>query len=122
MGADFITIRLSIGARKNPNFKKGYAHIAKLAKTPFEKWPKEYRERFDDDNDPVQEAQVIEGDLNDIEERWNGEGRDFTIFRVDRKRVFLTGGFSYGDSPCELWDAIDRATSAGATKACGFDW
>ena len=122
MGADFCTIRIAIKKDKKPDFRKGYQLIRKLSKTPYDKWPSEYRNRFDDVDDAKAEAEVIKNDLADLRIRWTQGGRDFDCFNVGSRKVFITGGFTYGDEPCDLWNTLDRLTTAGVTKACGFDW
>lgn len=122
MGADFCTIRIAIKKEQKPNFRKGYSLISKLAKTPYEKWTAEYRERFNDIVDTKDEAYVLKGDLDDLKKRWTKGGRDFDYFNVGDRKVFITGGFTWGDEPCELWNTLDRLISSGVTKACGFDW
>jgi len=129
MGSDFITMRIAIAKGKKPDFKKGGKHIDKLRNTPYAKWPKQYLERFyevdhspDDISNSADLAAILMGDLDELHRNWIDGGRECDIFVVGNKKVFITGGFSCGDDPCDLWGSLDRLISAGVTKACGFDW
>lgn len=121
MGADMLVAYVTIGAKKKPNFEKGFTLIAKLRATHSKDWPKEYVDATGDDEiDRITQAGILEGDLKDLMDAYSGCHRHAASITVAGREVILTGGLSWGDVPTDLYSALDRLLLSGAAKACGF--
>jgi len=125
MGADLILEWLQIDKRKKPDFGAGRERIEDLAKKPLEKWPAAYIDRWlaesPEDFDRDEEIKKLRADLETIEGGWHSTFRDMAIIDVCHKRLLISGGMSWGDSPTDSYETIDRLISSTVSKACGFD-
>ena len=127
MGADMVVNYVTIQKNRKPNWAKATKAINKLSKTPLNKWPKAFlADQFDDENPEgetsAENAKVLENDLQAIKNGWDNSHRCFVNLLIDRKRVLLTGGMSWGDTPTDAYVALTHLGNAGITKAAGFDW
>lgn len=120
MGADMILSAVSISKKKKPDFKKGEALIKKLAMTPVEKWPKEFMERYSDETDIGPMVTTLRESLSELERAWSGHHREAAWMHVCGRKLIVTGGLSWGDSPTELMNDIDNLLNSGVAQACGF--
>lgn len=125
MGADLILEWLQIDKGKQPDFEAGKKYVEELIKKPIAEWPGDYLERHLGDDlknyDVAEEAAKLTKTLGDIEGAWKTGYRDTAIIEVCHKTLLITGGMSWGDSPTNTFDDIDRALTSGISKACGFD-
>jgi hypothetical protein len=120
MGAEMILSVLWVSKKKKPDFKKGEALIQKLAMTPAEEWPEEFTERFNGDIMIGPMVDQLGRSLKEVEQAWSGRHREATFMEMCGRRILVTGGLSWGDSPTELMRDIDNLLSSGVAKACGF--
>lgn len=129
MGGDMLVACLVIPEGKKPDWAAGEAEIKRLAKLPRKAWPPEFLERhMQEDVDETLEGQerdemivTLSSDFNDARLAFDGKLRSATWLDVGGKRVLLSGGISWGDSPTEMYDTFDRLNDSGVAKAIGFE-
>ena len=125
MGADLILTWLQIDKDKQPDFKAGMDRISELATKNLSEWPKEYVDQrlldAPDGFDKDKEIEALKLSLRAIEGAWREVYRDMAVIDVCHKKLLITGGMSWGDSPTESYDDIDRMLTSGVSKACGFE-
>ena len=121
MGADLLIASLVVERDRSLDFEAGRAAIDRL--TPEDIFEPDLY--FDED------PQTGAG-LGAIRERLRAEldelklglshSREIGWIEVRGALVYLTGGLSYGDSPTELFETIDRLRAAsGVLAAVGFE-
>lgn len=111
---------LSIGKKKKPDFKKGEEFIRQLEMTSAEEWPTSFTERFSDEIAIGPMVETLLDNLETLEQAWSGHHREAAFMEVCGRRLIVTGGLSWGDSPTDLMDVIDNLLESGVAKACGL--
>lgn len=128
MGADFITEHVTISKTKKPNWGAAHKYIKTLAKRDLREWPNGTSNVFGFDGDNGEDfdkkscAETLINDLEALCCAWAGKLRSANVLLVGNKRMLITGGESWGDSPSEFFDSLRRLVECGVTRKAGFDW
>jgi|SRR3972149_28950 len=63
----------------------------------------------DEDYTDDEEQDATLDDVNELETQWNGNNdRSTSYFFVGPYKILITGGTSWGDSPSEFFDSLQR--------------
>lgn len=128
MGADLLLAGASIPYRRKPAWKDAEKRVDVLEKTMMARWPMPYQKNWAghwDDLSPISRSKTAAGqltsDLDDFRSAWLNGGRSSMVWRVGNRMLLVTGGMSWGDSPGDLFDSVNRLNAAGVLQAAGFD-
>lgn len=133
MGADLLVAWVWTTDPEAIDFEKARALAREelgSVEMPDEVWPPGVLERWDPNEDLVYEGsdfgaddllnRVIE-DIDEIEKLWGGEEyRDTIRAGMGPVEFLMSGGMSWGDSPTETFDVLNRFANTPAAKAAGF--
>lgn len=123
MGADFLVHYISWPKNTQPDWADGFKEIERLRALPTEAWPEDYKNSGygDEDSIPGDAADELSEDLKEVQRVADGGyTREATTFLIgDEEVVLLTGGQSWGDSPTNMYERIDRLYGAGVIHAIG---
>lgn len=117
MGADMLVAVTAIPMDVEPDWHAAHLHIWRAdAVAELDAHDIFYDESLED----VQHQ--LTRDLLELKRYFNGGyHRQFAELYVAGHCLILTGGLSWGDSPTDAYELLDRLTSAGALHAAGFD-
>jgi hypothetical protein len=125
MGADLCLEYVTIKQSKKPNWVKGLAAIKVLEKK-YKKDPEEFPVDEDTFGPEVDGAEILDLLKSDFIELKEGikklQRRDLTRITVGPYYAYITGGMTWGADPTDLYGSINRLTTYGITKACGFNF
>jgi hypothetical protein len=138
MGMDFNCYLAWIPSGQEPDWAAGKAAIDALAGTPPRDWPGSFVVYYDGElgaydvdletmSDAVgrghaqRAAAHLRTDLVCVRDGLSGQRRDTALYDVPGLRLLISGGFSDGDPPSELAEAMSRLECAGVLEACGFN-
>jgi hypothetical protein len=137
MGADLIASWIWTTQPQKIDFEKARALIREefdaLDKAD-DVFPQGFLERWDPNEDVVWDGSdttaeefrnALLSDTNHLEQLWTEAEtpRDAFVADIGPVRVLLSGGMSWGDSPTEEFDVLNRWGNTPAAKAAGFfDW
>jgi len=115
MGADLFIAHLVIDKGKDPDWDAG----VKAARA----WEGDFQEDgwFCEFDTLQRVREELEKDVQILRDAWTRHRRDATWLEVSGKLVFLTGGFSWGDPPTDLYDPMMRLIVSGVHAALGFE-
>lgn len=135
MGADLLLSWLWTTEPEKVDFEKARALIrAEITSDCLDEnevWKPGVLERWDPNEDAVFDGsdvdaetlvKVLIADVDEVEKLWTGEleYRDAFVTDIGPVRVLLSGGMSWGDSPSETFDVLNRFGNTPAAKAAGF--
>ena len=63
---------------------------------------------------------ALTADVDEFENAWNGKDREAAGLEIGPYYSMLTGGMSWGDSPSELYECMNRLEAGGVLQAGGF--
>jgi hypothetical protein len=118
MGSDFIFVGLSIPINKEPNWKVKITlnHIKAYCKNRF-------GEKYDPTNQDHDVKEELQSAIDDAKSAWLGERRDARCitYKKYKMKLLASGGISYGDSPTDLLESLDKLCESDLKMAIGFD-
>lgn len=120
MGADLILSHAWIWKDRQPNLRRGVAHLEDLAEKPLDQWPTDFRELELIEDDQKAVVKQLYDDYDQFVAGIGGHRRDVSWIEVGPYMIYLTGGMSQGDPPTDATEIFDRLTAAGVLDAMGF--
>jgi hypothetical protein len=121
MGADMLIASLAIEQGLDPDFAAAHRVVEVITGDRVEE-----ADEFDDlpDLDSPEGLLALRADLHDRLDQLEQAlcGREFTWTTVRGANVFVTGGLSWGDSPTEAFELVNRLRAVrGVLAATGFE-
>jgi len=121
MGANLILSHAWILKDRQPNLRRGVAHLEELAKKPLYEWPTAWPGLMAADyEDRAVAVKQLYDDYDAFVAGINSHRRDVSWIDVGPYTIYLTGGMSWGDPPTDATEIFDRLTAAGVLDAMGF--
>jgi hypothetical protein len=121
MGADMLIASLVIPSGVQPDFAAAHRRVDAVISADIED-PDEFLELPDPDT--IEGLLALRDDLHrclaELEQALFG--REFTWSEVRDAQVYVTGGLSWGDSPTEAFELVNRLRAvSGVLAAVGFE-
>jgi hypothetical protein len=124
MGADLLMSWLWTTTPDKVDFDKARALIREELSVVPDVPDAEFWKRWDPNGD-FEDSEIIKdgllADTDQIAALWNGEyQRDAFRTTIGPIEILMTGGMSWGDSPSEFFDVLNRWGNSEAARAAGF--
>jgi hypothetical protein len=121
MGADMLIASLVIPSGAQPDFAAAHRRVEAVIAADIDE-PDEFLD-LPDPGTPeglLALREDLHRCLTELEDAL--VGREFTWTEVRDAKVYLTGGLSWGDSPTEAFELVDRLRAVrGVLAAAGFE-
>lgn len=114
MGADFLTWCYLLPDGKEPVWDETLITDEHI---------KAYQEVVDLGNTADEVRYELKNALTTVQNAWADNSREGVKLRFSKRRftLLLTGGMSWGDSPTELFDAMQKLYESGLAEDIGFE-
>lgn len=127
MGAVFIASAISLPTGKTPDWEAGVRKVEALRTTPVSKWPEEFREDVlgdtieEEDASTSPDHHVFSDLLELIDTLKDGSDQEIMELTYPERRIWISGGLSWGDAPTDGYLSIDRLITSGVAAAIGLE-
>lgn len=120
MGMDLLVSTLVIDHGRDPDWKAMHEFLSTVPADVLNS-TEEFQMLHEDENEEDYRSK-LDSDITMIEQAYNGEYRMSFVMHIRDADVFITGGGSWGESPTDEFDAVNRLDQVpGLIAAGGFD-